>query len=123
MSRVPHHPSREQIRLPLVLDCLSDPIRLAIVCNLAKSEHEGGELRCGDFHAFGGKSNLAYHFARLREAGLVLTRLVGTARYMRLRRADLDARFPGLLDAIIASAASDAAQLPRLEGESLADAT
>jgi DNA-binding transcriptional ArsR family regulator len=123
MSRVPHHPSREQIRLPLVLDCLSDPIRLAIVCTLAKTEHEGGELRCGDFHAFGGKSNLAYHFARLREAGLVLTRLVGTARYMRLRRADLDARFPGLLDAIIASAASDAAQLPRLEGESLADAT
>jgi DNA-binding transcriptional ArsR family regulator len=123
MSRAPHHPSREQIRLPVVLDCLSDPIRLAIVCNLAKSDRGSGELRCGDFHAFGGKSNLAYHFARLREAGLVLTRLVGTARYMSLRRADLDARFPGLLDAIIASAASDAAQLRMPECESLAEAT
>lgn len=127
MSRAPHHPSREQLRLPVVLDCLSDPIRLAIVCSLAKgdhakSDHGGGELRCGDFHAFGGKSNLAYHFARLREAGVVLTRLVGTARYMSLRRADLDARFPGLLDAIIASAASDAAQARRSECESVAEA-
>jgi DNA-binding transcriptional ArsR family regulator len=128
MSRTPHHPSREQIRLPVVLDCLSDPIRLAIVCTLAKSDHAksdhgAGELRCGDFHAFGGKSNLAYHFARLREAGLVLTRLVGTSRYMSLRRADLDVRFPGLLDAIIASAASDAAQALSSESESPAVAT
>jgi DNA-binding transcriptional ArsR family regulator len=111
MSRAPHHPSREQIELPMVLDCLSDPIRLAIVYNLAKSGEAGGERRCGDFHAFSGKSNLAYHFARLREAGLVLTRLVGTARYMSLRRDDLDARFPGLLDAVLASTARDAERL------------
>src|SRR5690349_18212618 len=108
MSRTPHHPTRDQIELPMLLDCLSDPIRLAIVCNLART---GAELRCGDFNAFSGKSNLAYHFARLREAGLVRTRIVGTARYMSLRRTDLDARFPGLLDAVIASAARDAARL------------
>jgi DNA-binding transcriptional ArsR family regulator len=111
MSRAPYHPSREQIELPLVLDCLSDPIRLAIVYNLALVDRTEGELRCGDFQGLSGKSNLAYHFARLREAGLVQTRLVGTARYMSLRRADLDARFPGLLDAIIGSAARDAARL------------
>lgn len=121
MSRAPHHPSREQIELPMVLDCLSDPIRLAIVCNLAKSNRAGGELRCGDFHAFSGKSNLAYHFARLREAGLVQIRLLGTARYMSLRRADLDARFPGLLGAVIASAACDAARLQMPECEALAE--
>ncbi|CCE05127.1 Transcriptional regulatory protein [Bradyrhizobium sp. STM 3843] len=117
MSRTPHHPTRAEIELPVLLDCLSDPIRLAIVYNLAKHEPEGGELRCGDFNAFSGKSNLAYHFARLREAGLVQTRLVGTARYMSLRREDLDARFPGLLDAVIASAARDADRLQMRECE------
>jgi DNA-binding transcriptional ArsR family regulator len=121
MSRAPHHPSREQIELPMVLDCLSDPIRLAIVYNLARLDRTERELRCGDFHAFSGKSNLAYHFARLREAGLVQTRLVGTARYMSLRRADLDARFPGLLDAIIGSAARDAKRLQMPACEALGE--
>jgi hypothetical protein len=33
------------------------------------------EMRCGEFNTLGGKSNLAYHFAKLREAGLVRTRI------------------------------------------------
>jgi DNA-binding transcriptional ArsR family regulator len=118
MSRTLHHPTCDQIELPMLLDCLSDPIRLAIVCNLDRTE---GELRCGDFNAFSGKSNLAYHFAKLREAGLVRTRIVGTARYMSLRRADLDARFPGLLDTVIASAARDVTRLQMPECEVAAD--
>jgi DNA-binding transcriptional ArsR family regulator len=111
MSRAPLHPTPEQIELPMVLDCLSDPTRLAIVFTLAGNDQEVRELRCGDFNAFSGKSNLAYHFAKLREAGLIETRIVGTTRYQRLRRKDLDARFPGLLDAIIKSAARDADRL------------
>jgi DNA-binding transcriptional ArsR family regulator len=111
MSRAPLHPNREQIELPMVLDSLSDPTRLAIVYNLAKHDQSATELRCGDFNAFSGKSNLAYHFAKLREAGLIQTRIVGTARFMKLRRKDLDARFPGLLDSIIKSAARDADRL------------
>lgn len=117
MSRMPPHPSREQIDLPLLLDCLSDPIRLAIVYNLSRHDPSATELRCGDFSGFGGKSNLAYHFAKLREAGVVQTRIVGTTRYMKLRRGDLDARFPGLLDAILKSAARDAERLQLLECE------
>ena len=108
MSRSLPHPTREQIELPLVLDCLSDPTRLAIVCHLAGRDRAAAELRCGDFNALSGKSNLAYHFAKLRESGLMQTRIVGTARLMKLRREDLDARFPGLLDAVITSAARDA---------------
>ena len=111
MSRVPPHPTRDQIELPMVLDCLSDPTRLAIVYNLARHDQAATELRCGDFNAFSGKSNLAYHFAKLRQAGLIQTRLVGTTRYMKLRRKDLDARFPGLLDALIKSATRDADRL------------
>jgi len=122
MSRAPYHPTSDQIELPLLLDCLSDPIRLAIVYNLARLARPEGELRCGDFNAFSGKSNLAYHFARLREAGLVRTRIVGTSRYMSLRRTDLEARFPGLLDAIIASAERDAARLQMPECVVAADA-
>src|SRR5437764_1096983 len=86
MSRTPPHPTREQIELPMVLDCLSDPIRLAIVYRLAQQEAVMSELRCGDFTALSGKSNLAYHFAKLRECGLMQTRIVGTSRLMRLRR-------------------------------------
>jgi len=116
MSRTPHHPAREQIELPMVLDCLSDPIRLAIVYQLARQERVSSELRCGDFNGLSGKSNLAYHFARLRECGVMQTRVAGTNRFMRLRREDLDARFPGLLDAVLSSAARDADRLQLLPG-------
>ncbi|MBR0910862.1 ArsR/SmtB family transcription factor [Bradyrhizobium japonicum] len=114
MSRTPLHPTREQIELPMVLDCLSDPIRLAIVYQLAQQERVSSELCCGDFSGLSGKSNLAYHFAKLRECGLMQTRVAGTNRFMRLRREDLDARFPGLLDAVLSSAAKDADRLQLL---------
>jgi DNA-binding transcriptional ArsR family regulator len=117
MSRQPHHPTREQIELPMVLDCLSDPTRLAIVYILARRDSAAAELRCGDFNALSGKSNLAYHFAKLRESGVMQTRVVGTTRLVRLRREDLDARFPGLLDAVIGSAARDAHRLQLVESE------
>ncbi|HEX7792487.1 MAG TPA: helix-turn-helix transcriptional regulator [Afipia sp.] len=117
MARAPLHPTRDQIELPMLLDCLSDPTRLAIVYNLANHENRESELRCGDFSSFGAKSNLAYHFARLREAGLVHTRVEGTARYMRLRRKDLEARFPGLLDSLLSAVKRDAdrLELPQCE--------
>ena len=119
MSRTLLHPTREQIELPMVLDCLSDPTRLAIVYNLAKRDQAGTEMRCGDFNAFSGKSNLAYHFARLREAGLIQTRIAGTTRYIQLRRKDLDARFPGLVDAVINAATRDADRLSFPECETV----
>ncbi|MCS3496736.1 hypothetical protein M2189_004305 [Bradyrhizobium japonicum] len=40
--------------------------------------------------------------------------VAGTNRFMRLRREDLDARFPGLLDAVLNSAAKDADRLQLL---------
>jgi DNA-binding transcriptional ArsR family regulator len=111
MARSPLHPTAEQIELPLLLDCLSDPTRLAIVYNLAHLESRDSELRCGNFNGIGAKSNLTYHFARLREAGVIQTRVEGTGRFISLRRKDLDARFPGLLGSILASAERDAVRL------------
>ena len=117
MNRSIRHPTRDQIDLPMVLDCLGDPTRLAIVYTLAMREHGEGELCCGDFNALSGKSNLAYHFAKLRESGVMQTRIVGTNRLMRLRREDLEARFPSLLDAVIKAAGRDAErlQIPDIE--------
>jgi DNA-binding transcriptional ArsR family regulator len=49
------------------------------------------------------KSALAYHFKALREAGITLTIVNGRSHEIQLRRAELDVRFPGLLDALIHS--------------------
>jgi len=95
-------PDAAQFDLATILEALSDPTRLAIVARLAVGEEV--EVRCGAFLDLGSKTNLAYHFAKLRNAGVVSTRIDGTLRLMSLRRADLDHRFPGLLDAIVASA-------------------
>jgi hypothetical protein len=40
----------------------------------------------------------------LREAGVIRQRVEGTTRLNSLRRDDLDDRFPGLLDAVLAGA-------------------
>jgi DNA-binding transcriptional ArsR family regulator len=47
------------------------------------------------------KSTMSHHARILREAGITHSRVQGARRIMTLRRDDLDARFPGLLDAIL----------------------
>jgi DNA-binding transcriptional ArsR family regulator len=95
------HPKRAEIELGAVLHALSDPVRLKIVAALAGSD---GELTCGTFDVPVTKSTCTHHFRVLREAGVIHQRQVGTARLNTLRRDDLDARFPGLLDTILQSA-------------------
>src|SRR5580765_3107285 len=101
------HPNTDQISLPIVLAVLGDPTRLAIVRYLASKE--GVALNCSQFLDFGSKTNLSYHLAKLREAGVTRAEVVGTNRMITLRRTDLDARFPGLLDSVIAAADEDKA--------------
>jgi len=103
------HPNLDQISLANVLSVLGDQTRLAIVGYLACNE--GVAVSCGQFSDFGSKTNLSYHLAKLREAGITHTEVAGTSRLISLRRADLDSRFPGLLDSIIAAAQ----ELPALE--------
>jgi DNA-binding transcriptional ArsR family regulator len=99
MARELQHPPVEKIGLSAVYDAFSDPVRRKMVLMLA----DDGEQNCSCFQELGSKTNLSYHFARMREAGLTLTRIEGTQRFMQLRTDDLDARFPGLLDALINS--------------------
>jgi len=93
------HPERAEIELAAVLHALSDPMRLQIVAALA----EGDELTCGSFGLPVTKSTCTHHFKVLREAGLIQQRQVGTSRLNKLRREDLEARFPGLLGTILRS--------------------
>jgi DNA-binding transcriptional ArsR family regulator len=101
------HPAAEQISLPIVLAVLGDPTRLAIVRYLASKE--GVPLNCSKFLDLTSKTNLSYHLAKLREAGVTRAEVVGTSRLITLRRDDLDKRFPGLLDSVITAADSDPA--------------
>jgi DNA-binding transcriptional ArsR family regulator len=89
-------PELDAIELADVLHALSDPTRLEIVRGLDAD----GERQCGSFDLGLTKATRSHHFKVLRQAGLTFTRLEGTARYVTLRRAELDARFPGLLDAV-----------------------
>ena len=107
MSYLLPHPPSDQIELAAVLEALSDPTRLGIVINLADRKTEW-EARCGEFSHLGSKTNLTYHFAKLRAAGVTHARAEGTSRFISLRREDLDARFPGLLDTVIKAARSAA---------------
>lgn len=97
------HPPRAELELGAVLHALSDPVRLRIVAELARGE---AECTCGSFALPVTKSTCTHHFKVLREAGLIQQRAQGTTRLNRLRREDLEARFPGLLDTILQAAAA-----------------
>src|SRR6266576_6158 len=77
-----------------VLHALSDPVRLDIVRQLAGCS-EGSELKCGQIELRVTKSTASHHFKTLYAAGIISEREQGTSKYMRLRRAELDERFPG----------------------------
>ena len=98
MKRSIHkEPKQEDIVLTEVLYALSDEIRLQIVRSLAYKN----EIACGYFPIQVPKSSLSHHFRVLRTSGIIATRREGTALLNRLRRDDLDALFPGLLNSIL----------------------
>jgi DNA-binding transcriptional ArsR family regulator len=95
------HPTRDELELSAVLHALSDPVRLSMVRHLAEA---GDEQSCRSFDVPVTKSTCTHHFKVLREAGVIHQRQQGTARLNALRADDLEARFPGLLRTILASA-------------------
>jgi DNA-binding transcriptional ArsR family regulator len=96
-----YHPSPEDLELPKVLHALSDPARLRIVREL---DADPTPRPCGSFDLGVTKSTCTHHFRVLREAGVVAQQLQGTSKLTSLRREDMDARFPGLLDAVLDAA-------------------
>jgi DNA-binding transcriptional ArsR family regulator len=95
------HPDLADVQLPAVLFALSDPARLDLVRELASQ----GPLTVAQCQATGPdvpKSTFSHHLKTLREAGLVRNEPAGRQRTVSLRRAEIDARFPGLLAAVLA---------------------
>ena len=98
-------PRIEDLSLATVMAALSDPARLEIVRVVAAE----GERTCGTFDLGLSKATRSHHFKVLREAGITHTRAEGTHRHVSLRRGDLDTRFAGLLNAVLAAAERESA--------------
>ena len=92
------HPNVSEFSLERVLYALSDPLRLRIVRQLANVN----AASCGELDGGRPKSSVSHHFRVLRDAGLVHTQNVGTTHMNTLRKDDLQRRFPGLLEVILA---------------------
>jgi DNA-binding transcriptional ArsR family regulator len=93
-----YSPTRDELRLVDILHALSDPVRLHIVRALDRAS---GPLSCSEIDVPVVKSTASHHYKVLREAGITRAEVEGTRRFHVLRRDDLDARFPGLLDAVL----------------------
>lgn len=93
--------SIDELDLPSVMHALADPSRLRMVAAL----DGGAELSCAELGEQAGtataKSTTTHHVGVLREAGLIRTRYEGQRKLASLRRTEIDAKFPGLLEAVL----------------------
>ncbi len=96
------HPSLEDITVEGILHALSDPVRVAIFADIVAQECSHN---CSTFLSVSDKpipkSTLSQHFRVLREAGLIRGERRGVERYNTSRCAEVEERFPGLLQAIV----------------------
>jgi DNA-binding transcriptional ArsR family regulator len=98
-------PAPDLVDVATVLHSLSDPVRLAIVKQV-DAQGPGGELSCGQLDVPVGKSTCSHHLKNLIAAGVTAEREEGTRKYIRLRRDELDRRFPGLMDSVLRAASA-----------------
>lgn len=93
-------PEMDQVELVDVMRALADPTRLEILRVLADGEPHAKSAAEWGFDVQ--KSTLSHHFKAMREAGLTRTIVDGRTHAIQLRRTELDARFPGLVEALVA---------------------
>ncbi|NNH70005.1 helix-turn-helix transcriptional regulator [Nocardia uniformis] len=92
------HPAIEDVAIDDVLHALADPTRRRIVRMLI----EEGDRPCGTFGLGMAPSTISHHFKALRNAGLIRQFDSGRQRMNTLRLTELETRFPGLVDSILA---------------------
>jgi DNA-binding transcriptional ArsR family regulator len=107
-----------EVSLGTVLQALSDPCRLAIVQSLLREDVV--ELACNEVPLKIAKATRSHHFDVLRQAGLIQTRTEGTKCLSSLRREELDARFPGLLELVAREAPAGGGKDPCCEESAVA---
>ena len=92
-------PPLSDVDLDRVLRALSDGQRRRVVTELV-ADTTDAERACSSVDLPVAKSTRTHHWRTLREAGLVRQRDAGNGTFVRLRRAEFEARFPGLLATI-----------------------
>jgi DNA-binding transcriptional ArsR family regulator len=96
------HPSIEDVTVEGILHALSDPVRVAIYSEIVASD---ASRICSNFLKISErtipKSTLSQHFKMLRDAGLIRSERQGVEMHNTSRCAELNARFPGLIAAIV----------------------
>ncbi len=96
------HPNIEEITVEGILHAFSDPVRIEIFANLAKSECA---KNCSTFlniqKEILPKSTLSQHFRILREAGLIRSERKGVELINSTRCEELKERFGPMIQAIV----------------------
>ena len=93
-------PDLDSVDVLTVLQAWSDPVRLEIVRQLADTQGGKG-LMCNQLRLPVAKSTGSHHLKTLLAAGITVEKEEGTRKYLRLRRDDLERRFPGLLESVL----------------------
>lgn len=98
------HPNIDDVTVGGILHALSDPVRVRIVDKLLKAP---GGMNCTEttlrLRLAMPKSTCSQHYRILREAGLIVSERRGVDLSSRVRSAELEKRFPGLLSSILKS--------------------
>lgn len=96
--KVYDHPPIRSITLPMVMQALSDPCRIAIIRELIIKNRP---LACNEVPLDVSKATRSHHFEVLRSAGLISTEVEGTKCMSSLRKRELDEKYPGLLALVL----------------------
>ncbi|HEX3437880.1 MAG TPA: helix-turn-helix domain-containing protein [Pseudacidobacterium sp.] len=96
------HPSIEEVTVEGILYALSDPVRAAILTDIVAQDCP---QNCSTFLTVQDKaipkSTLSQHFRILRENGLIRSERHGVEMHNTSRCAEIEGRFPKLLQAIV----------------------
>ncbi|WP_205814178.1 helix-turn-helix domain-containing protein [Microbacterium sp. K24] len=98
-------PGSTEIELGAIFRALADEHRRRVMAELA-ADKDDGERTCNSFNLPISKQTQTHHFRKLRDAGLICEIDYGNRKGIRLRRSEINERFPGLLDALAADADS-----------------
>ncbi|ANH94480.1 ArsR family transcriptional regulator [Streptomyces sp. SAT1] len=101
-------PEVDALDLGAVFRALADKHRRSVMTELA-ADRSDSERGCNSFGLSVSKQTQTHHFRVLREAGLIDEIDYGNRKGIRLRRADIEKRFPGLLALLGAEPPADTA--------------